>query len=99
MEVSIQSPMPWFRRFVTGLPSSGFSTMLIVVGFLVDKVTLRQDSLPVLLVSHVGIIILLFTTHLHTNIILIRRSNGQTSKPFKINDAACEIKVGQSLKL
>ena len=69
------------------------------MGFLVEKVTLRQDSLPVLLVSHVGIILILLTTHLSTNIILIRRSNGPTSEPFKINDAACEIKVCQFFRL
>jgi len=42
------------------------------MGFLVDKVTLRHDYLPVLLVSHVGIILLLLKTSFYTNIIFIR---------------------------
>ena len=82
MEVSIQSPMPWFGRLVIGLRSSGFSVMYVRVGFLVDKVTLGQGSLTALLVSHIGIILLLLITYLRINIILIRRSNGPSLGPF-----------------
>jgi hypothetical protein len=50
--------VPWLRRLVAGLSSRspGFAPGSIHVGFVVDKVELRQDFLRVLRFSPVNII-------------------------------------------
>jgi hypothetical protein len=90
---TIRKAVPWLRRLAAGLSQrkTGFDPRPVHVRFVVNKVTLKEDFLPVLLFAPVSIILPMLHTQLHVKYLFIIRTSGRNLGTVKHNNILSNI--------